>query len=100
MAEKENHSICSLAPGQEENAFKAVGPFDLEPCGPFMTCSHRVEKINFVNGRGESVELFYCAVNWYAVGALLFVVFLVYLFIRRRARSSMENVLPGSSMVV
>lgn len=88
MEDKERQSICSLEPGQELNAFSAIGPFDLEPCGPMMVCSHRVEKVNFVDGKEQNVELYYCTVNWWIVCGGLFALLLVYLFIRRRMQSA------------
>lgn len=96
MEDKDHHhSICSIPPGQEQNAFNAIGPFDLEPCGPMMVCSHRVEKINFVGGKEQNVELYYCSVNWWAVCGLLFVLLLIYWFTRIRMKSAVGSAVSG-----
>lgn len=83
-------SICALAPGDESKAAGALGgAFVLEPCGFFGKCDHRVERWD-LNLSFNHVEMWYCSTDFVKVGVCLFaglvVVFLLWKFIRRRAR--------------
>lgn len=82
----ERESLCALEPGKEEAAFKIIGPFDIEACGPFMTCSHKVEKIDYSGGKENYIELFYCGINWYQVGGAAFVLFIVYFYLKMKTK--------------
>ena len=84
MEDKERQSICALEPGHELKAFNAIGPFDIEQCGPLMNCSHRVDKISFKNGVQENVELYYCAMNWPVFIGGVVALLLILWFIKRR----------------
>lgn len=84
----ERESLCALEPGKEETAFKIIGPFDIEACGPFLTCSHKVEKFDYSGGKETYIELFYCGINWYQVGFVAFLILLVFFYYKMKTSAA------------
>lgn len=83
----ERESLCALEPGKEEDAFKIIGPFDIEECGPFLSCSHKVEKFDYTNGHENYIELFYCSVNWAQVAGVVFLFLIAYGYTRMKSKA-------------
>lgn len=80
----EIESICALAPGDEKKAFEAIGAFDLEACGIYSTCAHKVEKFYNSAGKRGHVELFYCQLDYWKVILTIVVLLLVAFYIKRK----------------
>ena len=92
--EAEKKSICFVEAGQEPAASRALGgSFQIEDCGLFGECKHKVEYFDFSSGKEDYVEVLYCATNyWYVAFAIAFVLLLVFLLLRKLRRPALPAV--------
>ena len=64
------------------------GRFELEACGFFEECSHKVEKYDMTaNTNGPIIsEVYYCALDWMKVGPLIAISIMILFFVFKKTR--------------
>lgn len=78
-------SLCHVAPGDEVKVARVLnGRFDIEDCGFFGTCDHKVEKFDFTaSSNGNYVEIWYCSTDWAKAGGWVVIIIILFLIYRK-----------------
>lgn len=92
----ESESVCDLEHGSEEVAAILLGgKFDVEDCGFFSKCSHRVEKYDYSADPPLSVTIFTCATDWVKVAILVVALAIGIALLIRMVRRAMTHGIRG-----